>query len=82
MSGTVRACVREPSQTANLPFFLFFLKKKKSSTTALFFTYRTHHRRNKGGANLTAVPATSSVDTIVRIGVEIKMDTLANSHKT
>lgn len=61
MSGTVRACVREPSQTTNLPFFLFFLKKKKSSTTALFFTYRTHHRRNKGGANLTAVPATSSV---------------------
>lgn len=35
MSGTVRACVREPSQTTNLPFFFFFLKKKKSSTTFL-----------------------------------------------
>lgn len=44
MSGTVRACVREPSQTANLPF----LKKKKILYNSLIFYLQNTSPQKQG----------------------------------
>lgn len=53
-SGTVRACVREPSQTGNLPSF-FILKKKQPVQQPFFF----YLQRTLEGINHPAVPATT-----------------------